>query len=182
MKRVRLDIGAFNASPGEGGSFMFFLYREGMNTCLPVSLTPPDMHALLANFKQMPGDTVSPQSLFFFVLQEFKIELLEVTVVKADKEDDFMTRLLFFDGEKEVVKDASFTDGIILSRYFSCPIYISEKLLEKYATNIDIVAGETIRTEFYVEKLKEQLKEAIKNEDYEKAAMLSEQISKFEDI
>ena len=28
MKRIRLDIGAVTATPENGGSFMFFLYKE----------------------------------------------------------------------------------------------------------------------------------------------------------
>ena len=37
MKRIRLDIGALTASPKEGGKFLFFLYKENMDRCLPIS-------------------------------------------------------------------------------------------------------------------------------------------------
>ena len=50
MKRVRLDIGALAASAEGGGSFTFFLYREGLDKCLPVPLTPPEMHAMLSPY------------------------------------------------------------------------------------------------------------------------------------
>lgn len=51
MKRIRLDIGAVTATPENGGSFMFFLYKDGLENCLRVKITPGDMHAVLANFK-----------------------------------------------------------------------------------------------------------------------------------
>lgn len=159
---------------------MFFLYREGMNRCLPVSLTPPDMHALLANFKDLADGTISAQSLFYSTLQDFKVELLEITIVKEGEEEMFRSTLLFFDGDKEVVKEASFTDGVILAKLFGCPIYISEKLMEKYAADIDIVSGENLKTESYLENLKEELRQAICNEDYERAAVLNKQIMNFE--
>lgn len=179
MKRVRLDIGAFNASPCEGGGFMFFLYREGMDKCLPVSLTPPEMHALLANFKGMEGNAISPQGLFYSALQDFKVELLEITIERQG-DGVFVSRLLLFDGEREVLKPASFTDGVILAKLFGAPIYISEVLMERYSTVIDIASRESLTTESYVEKLKEELQQAIGNEDYERAAELSKKIRNFE--
>ena len=51
MKRIRLDIGAFTASSEEGGKFLFFLYKEKMDRCLSVGLTPPQMHSVLTVFK-----------------------------------------------------------------------------------------------------------------------------------
>ena len=70
MRRVRLDIGAVAASPEDGGSFTFFLYREGMDKCLPVPLTPPQMHSVLSYFKQLPDSTLSIHSLLTRVLQD----------------------------------------------------------------------------------------------------------------
>ena len=136
MKRIRLDIGALTASPNDGGSFMFFLYREGMDRCLPVKLSPPDMHAVLANFNTPapPGGTI--HNLMHATLQEFKIELLEVTVIREEEDKEFATQLLFFDGEREVTRNAGFIDGVILAKTFACPIYIEEDTMEKYASTI----------------------------------------------
>lgn len=180
MKRVRLDIGAITASPDDGGSFMFFLYWEAMNRCLPIALTPPDMHAVLSNFKKMPEDIISVQELFSSTLKDFRIELLEVTVIRKD--ETFITQLLFFDGEKEVVKTASFIDGVIMAKNFSCAIYISEELMEKHSTTMDFFPDKAVKTESYLGKLKEQLNEAVNSEDYERAALLSKEIEKFENI
>ena len=112
MKRIRLDIGALTASPANGGSFMFFLYREGMDKCLPVQLSPPDMHAVLSNFNQQePHHTPTVHNLFVSTLQQFRIELLEVTVTRDDEHDCFTCELLMFDGEKEVRRISGFIDG-----------------------------------------------------------------------
>ena len=84
MKRVRLDIGALAATPENGGSFTFFLYREGLDKCLPVPLTPPEMHAMLSNFKQ-DRDELTIQRVFSKVLQEYRVELLEVSIISNDQ-------------------------------------------------------------------------------------------------
>lgn len=191
MKRIRLDIGALAASPQDGGSFTFFLYREGMDRCLPVPLTPPEMHTALSNFKQDP-DGVSIHSAFSCVLQQYRIELLEVTIVRKDaqmqdclmeqpedekhKSSVFYSELLFFDGEREVRQVAGFVDGIILSKQFGAPIYISEELMDKYSAGIDSYSKDVLNSEAALTKLKEALQEAINNEEYERASQISKQI------
>lgn len=180
MKRIRLDIGALTASPEGGGSFMFFLYREGMDKCLPVKLTPPEMHAVLSNFNQTSGNTPTIHSKFFSTLQSFRIELLEVTVARDAEDENFTAQLLFFDGEKEVTETTGFIDGIIMAKAFACPIYIGEELMEKYASKMDLISDKAVKKEIRLQKLKEELSNAIAAEDYERAAQLKKAIDKTE--
>lgn len=176
MKRIRLDIGALTASPDNGGSFMFFLYREGMNKCLPVKLTPPQMHAVLTNFNQQEPQGITIHNVFHSTLQQFRIELLEVTVIRDNDADAFATELLMFDGEKEVKQKADFIDGVILAKSFACPIYTTDALMEQYASTIDIVSEKMVKKEIRLQKLKEELNQAVAAEDYERAAEINRTI------
>lgn len=176
MKRIRLDIGALTASPEDGGSFMFFLYREGMDKCLPVKLSPPDMHAVLSNFNRQDDQGGTVHNLFCNTLQQFRIELLEVIVIRDDERGCFACELLLFDGEKEIRQYGSFIDGVILAKQFACPIYTDEQLMEKYASAIDIVSEKIVKKEIHLQKLKEELANAISSEDYERAAQISKAI------
>ena len=176
MKRIRLDIGALTASPEDGGSFMFFLYREGMDKSLPVKLSPPDMHAVLSNFNKPDGDVTTIHTLFSSTLQQFRIELLEVTVTKENDDAPFTCELLLFDGEKEVRQQCNFIDGIILAKQFASPIYIDEMLMERYASTMDIVSEKYVKKEIQLQKLKEELSNAIAAEDYERAAKINKMI------
>lgn len=181
MKRIRLDIGALTASPDNGGSFMFFLYREGMNKCLPVKLSPPEMHAVLANFNQPQDNGITVHNVFTSTLQQYRIELLEVTVIRKRQEECFACELLFFDGEKEIRQSAGFIDGVILAKAFACPIYTDEAIMEKYASEIDIVSQKIVKKEIRLQKLKEELAQAIASEDYERAAQISKAIDEISD-
>lgn len=185
MKRIRLDIGALTASPEDGGSFMFFLYRNGMDKCLPISLTPPEMHTVLAYFKPLSTDYISIQTVFYKVLQQYRVELLEVMIIKKEKkkeedqekkESDFLAELLFFDGEKELRQEAGLIDGIILAKNFSCPIYIAEDLMAQYAQNIDSYPMGMIDNDSSIRRFREALHKAINEEDYEQAAQISKKI------
>lgn len=176
MKRIRLDIGALTASPEDGDSFMFFLYREGMDKCLPVKLSPPDMHAVLSNFNNPEGKGSTIHNLFCTTLQQFRIELLEVTVVRDEANGCFACEMLLFDGEKEIRQPSGFIDGVILAKQFACPIYTDETLMEKYASAIDIVSEKIVKKEIHLQKLKEELANAIAAEDYERAAEINKAI------
>ncbi|MBE6227079.1 MAG: hypothetical protein E7121_08320 [Bacteroidales bacterium] len=187
MKRVRLDIGALAASAEDGGSFTFFLYREGLDKCLPVPLTPPEMHAMLSNFKQ-EREELTIQRVFSKVLQEYRVELLEVAIIRRDELADgvetgqeetdggFLSELLLFDGEREIRQVAGFADGIILSKQFGAPIYIAEALMDKYAKGMDSYSKDVLDSEAMLKNLKEALQEAIANEEYERASQISRQI------
>lgn len=155
---------------------MFFLYREGMNKCLPVKLTPPDMHAVLSNFNQNSKPEGTIHSVFASSLKEYRIELLEMLVTRNEQNDAFNAELLFFDGEKEVKQICGFIDGVILAKVFACPIYIDEQLMDKYATTIDITSEKIVKKEIHLQKLKEELANAIASEDYERAAKINKMI------
>ncbi len=174
MKRVRLDIGALAATPQDGGKFVFYLYREGLDRCLPVPLSPPEMHAMLSNFKQ-EEDTLTLHKVFTKTLQEFKVELLEVSIVK-DESGAFLSELLLFDGEIQMRQTAGFTDGVILSKKFGAPIYIAEELMEYHATGVDSFSKEVLDSEAMLSTLNDALQHAINNEEYERASQISRQI------
>ena len=163
MKRIRLDIGAVTATPENGGSFMFFLYKDGLENCLRVKITPGDMHAVLANFKpdSTPNESVPTQEVLKNALQEFRIELLEVLIVRNEQKDCFESELLLFDGNKEVKITAGFVDGIILAKGFQCPIYIEQELMDKYSSSIDNSTQQFIDKQEHLNKLKEELNKAI---------------------
>lgn len=176
MRRIRLDIGALTASPENGGSFMFFLYREGMNKCLPVKLTPPDMHAVLSNFNNNTKPESTIHAVFVNSLREFRIEMLEMLVTRDEQEGVFTAELLLFDGEREIRKSCGFIDGVIMAKVCACPIYIDEQMMEKYSTTIDIVSEKIVKKEIHLQKLKEELANAVAAEDYERAAQINKAI------
>ena len=115
------------------------------------------------------------------------MELLEVSIIANDQANGqgegtesengvFLSELLFFDGEREIRELAGFADGIILSKQFGAPIYIAEELMEIYATGIDAFSKDVLDSEAMLKKLKEALREAIGNEEYERASQISKQI------
>lgn len=180
-KRIRLTVGALAASPQDGGKFTFFLYQEGEERCIVVSLAPPQMHTMLLNFKSSgENDNFTIHSVVEKILKAYRIELLEIEVGHDDNLNEFYTEVLFFDGEKEVWERLSVTDGIILAKKFAAPLYISQYVMDKWGVKIDLPEMDIMKKNIVdeVEFLKESLKEAVESEDYERAAVINKEIEK----
>ena len=180
-KRIRLTVGALAASPQDGGKFTFFLCQEEGDRCIVISLDPPQMHTMLLNFKSSDEtESFTIHSVVEKIFKAYRIELLEIEVEHDDNLNEFYTEVLFFDGEKEVMERMSVTDGIILAKKFAAPLYISEYLMDKWGVKIDLSEMEVMKKSMVneVESLKKSLKQAVDNEDYERAAIINKEIEK----
>lgn len=185
MKRIRLDIGAFTASSEEGGKFLFFLYKEKMDRCLSVSLTPPQMHSVLTVFKNGEKEQIPLHVTVKNILERYGVELLEIEIVRNEEYGRFYSRLLLFDGERELKTDADFIDGIIMAKLFGAPIYIDEPLMEQYSVAMENSPKETIQTDAIIRKMEDALSQAVRDEEYERAEVIKrriEELKKEKDI
>ena len=185
MKRIRLDIGAFTASSEEGGKFLFFLYKEKMDRCLSVGLTPPQMHSVLTVFKNGEKEQIPLHVTVKNILERYGVELLEIEIVRNEEYGRFYSRLLLFDGEREFKTDADFIDGIIMAKLFGAPIYIDEPLMEQYSVAMENSPKETIQTDAIIRKMEDALSQAVRDEEYERAEVIKrriEELKKEKDI
>jgi bifunctional DNase/RNase len=223
MERVRLDMGALSVSDFHGGNFVFFLYKKGGDSCLPIKLSRPDVNIILTNFKSKETSTSdelpTAQMLYCTTLKAFGIELLELSIIKGiGHNKNFMTELLLFDGKKESRLVCGFGNGIVIAKFLNAPIYVYSDIMDKYASKVNmndksflsggIPIGEMMkgsiqsaergksadgeqfadgdksgrgekknyRDKNYIEKLREELRKAVDNEDYERAEILNEEI------
>jgi bifunctional DNase/RNase len=109
------------------------------------------------------------------------------------EEGVFYSRLLCNNGEKEISIDSRTSDAVALALRFGCPIYTTEEILEKAGiiiTSSDtettpepesdklFEAGSSMFDNFSDEELYKMIDEAIKTEDYERAASIRDEIEK----
>jgi bifunctional DNase/RNase len=105
----------------------------------------------------------------------------------------FYSRLLCNNGEKEVAIDSRTSDAVALALRFGCPIYITEEILEKAGITITTSEEESStendteslfdtggsKYESYSdEELYKMIDEAVKTEDYERAASIRDELDK----
>lgn len=176
-ERIRLNIGALTTSKIDGGSFMFILYRETMDRSLSVTLSPAETHAVLSNFSNSTKDDTT-HTLLFSILNSYRIELLDVDIIRDNEKDGFLSEIHLFDGEKNLQIATTFIDGVILAKKFACPIYIMEDVWNKFSTKVNKLTKGANEVERSLELLKNELATAIENEEYERAAKINKIIGK----
>jgi hypothetical protein len=133
----------------------------------------------------------------------FGINLLEVNIYRLE-EGVFYSQLICNKEGKNITIDARTSDAIALALRFKCPIYTSEEILQKSGIVIDI--DETSKSkpvkqdikdieknkttgtdrskykDLDTKMLEELLEEAVKNEEYEKASIIQEELNKRKSI
>lgn len=141
--------------------------------------------------------------LFFNVCNTFGIKIAEVLINKV-VEGVFHSVLICKKGDEIVEIDSRTSDAMAISLRFNCPIYIKKSILNEIGADFETPFNQTVE-EFEEElqkeleglnieeltnvehsmyanntitELEEMLKEALQNEDYEKAARVRDEISK----
>jgi hypothetical protein len=130
--------------------------------------------------------------LFKKFADEFNVAITEVMIYKLE-EGVFFSKLVCSNDVKTYSIDSRTSDAVAIALRFGCPIYISEEILDKAgitvsATDGDISASTDSDTIFEAESTKygsysdeelyKLLDEAVKTEDYERAASIRDEIDK----
>jgi hypothetical protein len=130
--------------------------------------------------------------LFRSFAAEFNISIIEVMIYKLE-EGVFYSRLLCNNGDKEISIDSRTSDAVALALRFGCPIYITEEILEKAGITITpaeanassdsdpdtlFETGNSKFENYSDEELYKMIDEAVKTEDYERAASIRDEIDK----
>jgi len=137
--------------------------------------------------------------LFYNFAQTFKIDVVEVTIHKLE-EGVFHSKLTCNDGKKIIDIDTRTSDAIALALRFKCPIYTTNEIIDRAGIVLDFeheseeysedekapakdieiksdVDEKNIST-MDAKELKQFLQQAIKDEDYEKASMIRDELNR----
>lgn len=104
----------------------------------------------------------------------------------------FYTKLIFIDSKNEKIEiDCSIGDALVMSVLNNCPIYTTRELIDSVGIKIDndvdyddnnelnddeYDTTDYKNTEEIIKNIKEKIENAIKNEEYEKAAELRDKL------
>ncbi|MDY0097837.1 MAG: bifunctional nuclease family protein [Bacteroidales bacterium] len=193
MKRVKLKVLGISYSQTQSGAYALILVEEDGERRVPIIIGGFEAQAIVIRLENLEPPRPLTHDLFKNFADEFNIALIEVMIYKLE-EGVFYSRLLCNNGEKEVSIDSRTSDAVALALRFGCPIYITEEILEKAGITIspgaepenlagnenDGVAdlGSSKFDSYSDEELYKMIDESIKTEDYERAAIIRDEIEK----
>lgn len=209
MGKVKLNVLGISYSQTQSGAYALVLAEENGTRRIPIIVGGFEAQAIAIELEGLHPPRPLTHDLFKSFAVAYGIKLLEVNVHKLE-EGVFYANVLFDNGDKVMTLDARTSDAIALAIRFKCPIYTTEAIVEKAGIVLDfdqIQQGESPEMEDDIneaedrisedieapkpvinpgfsrktlEELNSMLEEAIKEEDYEKASLIRDEINKRE--
>lgn len=191
MKRVKLKVMGISYSQTQSGAYALLLIEENGERRIPIIIGGFEAQAIVIKLENLEPPRPLTHDLFKRFADQFHIAVIEVMIYKLE-EGVFFSKLVCNNGENEYSIDSRTSDAVAIALRFGCPIYISEDILEKAQlsnspSETDLVPPEESRTKqkqtskygsFSDEELYKMIDEAVKTEDYEKAASIRDEIER----
>ena len=190
MKRVKLKVLGISYSQTQSGAYALILIEENGEKRIPIIIGGFEAQAIVIKLENLEPPRPLTHDLFKSFADKFNITLIEVMIYKLE-EGVFYSRLLCNNGEKELSIDSRTSDAVALALRFGCPIYINEDILDKAGITITSTGtpsssepeddrlyetGDSKYTNYSDEELYKMIDEAVRTEDYERAAELRDKI------
>ncbi len=195
MNLIKLNIIGLSYSQFKSGAYALFLEEDNGLKKLSIVIGACEAQAIAIGLDK---NIISPRPLthdLFLSIAEKSDLLIDKVIIHKLEKGIFFSSITFFNktSNKSFVIDARTSDAIAIAIRFDAPIYTYKIILEK--ANNYITSKETEQTqgndkeklefnnsdteeEISIQELEEKLAISIKNEDYELAAKIRDQINK----
>jgi bifunctional DNase/RNase len=200
MEKVKLNVLGISYSQTQTGAYALVLAEENGRRRIPIIVGGFEAQAIAIQLEGLKPPRPLTHDLFLNFSHTFNIDLLEVTVYKLE-EGVFYSKLTCDNGQRIIEIDARTSDAIALALRFKCPIYTTEDILKKAGIILDFEkeaavqpGGEPVASprniqvldssfmeeirKSNLQELKELLDEAVKDENYEKASLIRDEINR----
>ncbi len=197
MQKIRLDILGLSSSQSQAGSFALVLGEESGNRRLPIIIGMFEAQAIAIEIEKIVPNRPMTHDLFRSFAFNFDFQIEEV-IISDLKEGVFFAKLICTNDEKTIEIDARPSDAIAIGLRFGVSIYTTEEILSEAGIILNDMEEEESGTpaaatpktpqskKTWAEQLKDtpsdklrtMLDEHLAKEDYEKAALIRDELNK----
>lgn len=190
MKRekVELQVVSISSSHVEAGAYALLLEEKEGKRQLPIIIGTTEAQAIMMELKGIVPPRPLTHTLFTSILEALGVRLLRVLIYKT--ENGIFYSYIYLRSEDTIYRiDARTSDAIILALRMNAPLLIYEDILQteglKKPLNERADTGQSTGNEEHsfgkekMELLQKALQKAVNEEDYERAALLRDQIKQY---
>lgn len=191
--KIKLSILGISFSQVQAGAYALIFAEEKGVRRLPIVIGTPEAQSIAIVMEGITPPRPLSHDLMCSIWKELNIDLLEVLIHKFE-DGAFFSELLLQQNGQEFRIDSRTSDAVALAIRTNSPIYTTEDIMQRMAIVFDEQSpsapaeplkdepgqtGEEL-SELRLEVLKEQLREAVKDENYELATRLRDEINQRE--
>ncbi|MDD3741161.1 MAG: bifunctional nuclease family protein [Bacteroidales bacterium] len=194
MEKIKLEVLGLSYSQTQAGAYALILSVNNSDERIPIIIGGFEAQSIAIQLKNLKPPRPLTHDLFHTTTSNFGITLKEVFVHRLE-EGVFYSKLYFErDGQTQII-DSRTSDAVALALRFNSPIYTTADIVRKAGIVLKITEDTTetindpsenssIKTHttgynnYTIKELEDLINEAIKNEDYEKASIISDEIKR----
>ena len=192
MKKLELEIVALSHSVTQSHNYAVVLGEVEGNRRLPIVIGGFEAQAIAVAMERMTPNRPLTHDLFKNTLDTFDIELKEV-VINNLLDGIFYAQLVCIRDGEEFVIDSRTSDAIAMAVRFKSPLYTFDFVMEQAGVVLEesdektesVVQAENIESDSFenysTKALNQMLNEVLETEDYEKAALIRDELKKREE-
>lgn len=193
MEKIKLEIVGLSYSQTQSGAYALVLGESTGKRRLPIIIGGFEAQAIAIELEKMKPSRPLTHDLFKNFAEKFHINIKEVIVYNL-VEGIFYAKIVCEREGEEIEVDARTSDAIALAVRFECPVYTYEFILssagiildeDEEATegkeeleDIPIESSGDDLNSMNLEELEEQLNNAIRDENYEHASRIRDEINR----
>lgn len=191
MKRVKLKVAGISFSRQQAGTYTLLLSEENGDRTISITIGGFEAQAIVIKLEHIEPPRPLTHDLFKVFAQQFNMTISEVMINKIEN-GRFYSVLVCNSQDKKFIVDSRTSDAIALALRFGCPIYINEETLDNIQKTFNPSQETTEQKQepaadreddsefehYSLDELSRMIKIAVDTEDYERAALLRDEIEK----
>jgi bifunctional DNase/RNase len=192
VDKIKLEILDLSPSQLQAGSFTLILTESNGDRRLPIIIGMFEAQAIAIEMEKITPTRPLTHDLFKSFSKSFDFSVEEIHISDIS-EGVFYSKIICTDGIRQKNIDARPSDAIAIALRFNAAIYTTESVLNEAGISADDLGGQEAKKtspknikvksssdlmSLNSDELKKMLDDAIKNEEYEKAAKIRDEIDK----
>lgn len=198
--KIKLSILGISFSQVQAGAYALIFAEENGIRRLPIVIGTPEAQSIAIIMEDLTPPRPLSHDLISNIFTDLNIVLKEVFIYKFE-DGAFFSELKLEQNNKEYTIDSRTSDAVAIALRTKSPIYTSEEIMKKMAIVFDeqeVITSDfkkpstseedydsesiedIIIDEVSIDDLKEKLKEAVEEENYEHATKLRDEIKRRE--
>lgn len=193
-KRIKLSILGISFSQVQAGAYALIFAEENGVRRLPIVIGTPEAQSIAIVMEGIAPPRPLSHDLICSIWEKLGIQLIEVLIYKFE-DGAFFAELLLRQNDKEYRIDSRTSDAVALAIRTHSPIYTTEEIMRNMAIVFDeqspSSSPETLTqqekktdeeelSDVRLDTLKNRLTDAVKEENYELATRLRDEINRRE--